>query len=118
MQAALQPSDHDQRSRVIPLDVPNAADRPLISARGVVNLASYQTAAAPNTLISVFGRSLATTDIAAATPLPLQLGGVCVTVGSVSAPLFATSPSQINAEVPPDLAAGNYPVVVRSIDKK
>ncbi len=103
---------------VIPLDVPNAADRPLISARGVVNLASYQTAAAPNTLISVFGRSLATTDIAAATPLPLQLGGVCVTVGSVAAPLFATSPSQINAEVPPDLAAGNYPVVVRSIDKK
>ncbi len=103
---------------VIPLDASNAADRPQIATKGVVNLASYQTAAAPNTLISIFGRNLASTDIAGATPLPLQLGGVCVTVGSVAAPLFATSTGQINAKIPPDLAAGTYQVMVRSIAKK
>ena len=74
---------------VIPLDQPSAADRPVIAARGAVNLASYQTTVAPNTLLSIFGRNLGSTATASALPLPTILGGVCVTLGSTALPLFA-----------------------------
>ncbi len=104
---------------VIPLDAPVAADRPVVNARGAVNLGSYQTSVAPNTLLSIFGRNLAaTTAIAGSTPLPTVLGGVCVTLGSTALPLFAALPGQINAQIPPELATGNYQLVVRSLDKK
>ncbi len=103
---------------IIPLDTLNAADRPQITAKGVVNLASYQTSMAQNGLVSIFGRNLASTSVAGSTPLPVVLGGICVTLGTTAAPLFATSTGQINAQIPPELAAGNYQVVVRSIDKK
>jgi len=46
------------------------------------------------------------------------LGGTCVTLNNIPLPLFATSPGQINAQIPPELAAGNYPLVVRSISKQ
>ena len=104
---------------IMPLDAQAPADRPTIAARGIVNLASYQTAVAPNTLISIFGRSLAaSTTVAGSLPLPTRLGGVCVTMGSRALPLFMTSSGQINAQIPPDLGGGTYPVIVRSFDNK
>jgi uncharacterized protein (TIGR03437 family) len=104
---------------VIPLDPPSAADRPVVSARGAVNLGSYQASVAPNTLLSIFGRNLtSSTATASSIPLPTQLGGVCVTLGTTALPLFAALPGQINAQIPPELATGNYQLVVRSIDKK
>ncbi len=44
-----------------------------------------------------------------------MLGGTCVTLNNAALPLLAVSPSQINAQVPPSLAAGTYPLVVHSI---
>jgi uncharacterized protein (TIGR03437 family) len=41
-----------------------------------------------------------------------------VTLNNSPLPLFATSSGQINAQIPPGLAAGNYPLMIRSIDKK
>jgi uncharacterized protein (TIGR03437 family) len=65
--------------------------------------------------VSIFGRNLGQLEGATATPLPTMLGGTCVTLNNRPLPLLLTSPEQINAQVPPDLAAGRYPLVVRSI---
>lgn len=103
---------------ILSLSLPNAADRPQISARGAVNLASYQTPIAPNGLLSIFGRNLGAQATSSSLPLPTLLGGVCVTLGTTALPLFATSAGQINAQIPPEIATGTYALTVRSIDKK
>jgi uncharacterized protein (TIGR03437 family) len=43
------------------------------------------------------------------------LGGTCVTLNNAPIPLLATAAGQINAQVPPTLAAGRYSLVVRSL---
>jgi uncharacterized protein (TIGR03437 family) len=104
---------------IIPLDPIPASDRPQVNPKGAVNLASYQAAVAPNTLLSIFGKNLtASTDQASSTPLPTVLGGVCVTLGNTALPLFSASPGQINAQIPPSMAAGNAALVVRSVARK
>jgi len=66
-------------------------------------------------LVSIFGQRLASAASAAGTPLPVVLGGTCVTLNNTPLPLLATFPNQINVQLPPTLAAGRYPLVVRSI---
>jgi uncharacterized protein (TIGR03437 family) len=100
---------------VIPLTSPPAANTPKVASNGVVNLASYQTAVAPGSLISIFGSNLGTSASFGTTPLPTVLGGTCVTLNNVAIPLELTSSGQINAQIPVTLAAGKYPLVVRSI---
>jgi len=103
---------------IIPITPVTPADRPQPAQRGIVNLGSYQTQIAPNGLISIFGQNLAAQATATTTPLPMVMGGACVTLNNVGLPLFYTSPTQINAQIPPNLAAGTYPLVVRSISKQ
>ncbi|MBI4875042.1 MAG: hypothetical protein HY822_10465 [Acidobacteria bacterium] len=103
---------------IIPLEAVTAAERPVVNRDGVVNLASFVPGLAPGGLASVFGRNLASAAAADSTPLPTVLGGVCVTLGSRPMPLTMTSPQQINAQIPPELAAGRFAMVVRSIDRK
>jgi uncharacterized protein (TIGR03437 family) len=100
---------------IISLTAIPASARPVPNQKGTVNLGSYQTAIAPNGLISIFGQNLAASAIATSTPLPLILGGTCVTLNNVALPLFMASATQINAQVPPGTAAGSFPLVVRSI---
>jgi uncharacterized protein (TIGR03437 family) len=45
-----------------------------------------------------------------------MLGGVCVTANQSSVPLFYTSPTQINAQLPAELATGRVTLIVRSRD--
>jgi uncharacterized protein (TIGR03437 family) len=99
---------------VIPL-TPAASPAPQISSGGVVNLANYQARIAPGGLFAVFGKNLAASAVYSSTPLPSLLGGVCVTLNNVPIPLIATSSAQINAQVPTTLAAGSYPLVIRSV---
>lgn len=103
---------------IIPLDPVAASIRPQVAQKGVVNLASYQTTVAPNTLLSIFGKNLASTAQAATTPLPTMLGGVCVTLNNTPLPLFSTSDGQVNVQLPPGTATGTQSLVVRSIDNK
>jgi len=103
---------------VIPLSTVAASSRPLPNQRGAVNLASYQTQVAPNGLLSIFGQNLGGSEVAGTTQLPLVLGGTCVTLNNVALPLIMTSPTQINAQIPPELAPGNYPLVVRSVERQ
>ncbi len=100
---------------VIPLTAVSPASRPALAQNGVVNLANYQPTTAPGSLIGIFGNNLATQATASTTPLPAILGGTCVTLNNLPIPLMATSSGQINAQIPPTLAAGKYPLVVHSI---
>ncbi len=103
---------------IVPLAPVAAADRPQPYNKGAVNLASYQTQVASNGLLSIFGANLGTEEFAAATPLPTTLGGTCVTLNNLPLPLVWVSPGQINAQIPPSLAPGTYPLVVRSLAKQ
>ncbi len=103
---------------IVPLDAIQAADRPVVNPRGTVNMASYLPTLAPNGLISIFGRNLATDEQLHTTTAPTILGGACVTLGARALPLLGTSPQQINAQIPPDLAVGTYPLTVRNLDRK
>ncbi len=96
---------------IIPL-TPASAPAPQVT--GVGNLANFQSRIAPIELVAIAGKNLASTATASA-PLPSILGGTCVTLNNVPIPLMATSATQINAQIPVTLAAGNYPLVVRSI---
>src|SRR5450759_2981748 len=100
---------------VIPLATSTTQNLPQVPGNGVVNTGNYLGAVAPGGLISIFGANLASAVTAASSPLPTLLGGACVTLNNTPLSLLATSPSQINAQLPPTLAAGRYPLVVRSL---
>jgi uncharacterized protein (TIGR03437 family) len=100
---------------IISLSAVPATARPSPNRGGAVNLASYQPAVATNGLLSIFGQNLGDNDVASSTPLPEILGGTCVTLNNVALPLFMTSPTQINAQIPPGTAPGSYPLVVHSV---
>jgi uncharacterized protein (TIGR03437 family) len=99
---------------LIPL-TPAGQNTPAISNNGVVNTANFTPAVAPGGLISVFGRNLSQNGAASGSPLPTVMGGACVTLNNAALPVLATSSGQINAEIPSTLAAGRYPLVVRSL---
>lgn len=98
---------------ILPAATTTAA-APSFTAGGVTNTANFQPKIAPGGLISIFGKNLASDANSQGTPLPTTLGGACVTFNNAPIPLLATSAGQINAQVPTTLAAGNYPVVIRS----
>jgi uncharacterized protein (TIGR03437 family) len=103
---------------IIPIDRAPAADRPQVMTNGIVNTANYQASVAPNGLVAIFGKNLASSASSGGYPLPNVLGGSCVTLNNAPMPLLATSDGQINAQLPSNLAAGRYSLVVRSIAKK
>ena len=80
---------------------------PAISPGGVVNAASYAAGAAvsPGSILSVFGSfPLYATAQAPSLPLPASLAGVSVNVGGIPAPLFYAAGSQVNVQIPWELA--------------
>jgi uncharacterized protein (TIGR03437 family) len=103
---------------IFSLDPPTpAASSPQVFPKGAVNAASYQTAIAQNGIVSIFGKNLGDTVPASSLPLPTVLGGVCVTLNNLPLPLFLSSAGQINAQIPPEMATGAFPLVVRAIGK-
>jgi uncharacterized protein (TIGR03437 family) len=83
-----------------------------------VNTANLRPTVAPGSLVAIQGRNLASSSASASPPFPTALGGVCVTLNNRPLPLAATSTGEIRAQIPPDLAAGRYPLVVRNIDRR
>ena len=104
---------------VVPVSRPNPTT-PRVLPGGIVNNASYQSTLAPGSLVSIFGQNLASGDApsSATEQLPYILGGSCVTLNNVALPLLMSAPNQINAQIPPTLAAGRYPLVIRSAEKQ
>ena len=101
--------------QIVPFDTTGTQNVPQAPANGVVNTANYMSSVASGGLVSIFGQRLASAATAPGTPLPTVLGGTCVTLNNSPLPLLAGFPNQINAQLPPTLAAGRYPLVVRSI---
>ncbi len=82
----------------------------------IQNAASSQAGiAAPGSIVSIYGASLAPTMASAsAYPLPPTLAGVSVSINNVTAPLFYASASLINAQVPFETPNGSAAVIVSS----
>jgi uncharacterized protein (TIGR03437 family) len=91
-----------------------SATAPVVTA--VTDAAAFSPEAiAPGSLITIFGSGLAQdANSASATPLPLSIGDVSVTINGIVAPLLYVSPGQINAQVPNEVAAGSASLVVRA----
>jgi uncharacterized protein (TIGR03437 family) len=90
------------------------AQTPTVSSGGVVNAASFTFPVAPGALISIFGSNLAPQNAAASQiPLPMSLAGVSVRFNNnIFAPLLFVSPTQINAQLPWEVAANGAATVV------
>ncbi len=84
----------------------NQPPQPSLSA--VVNAASFQPGpVAPGSLISIFGMNLAqSTAFSQPGGFSATLGGVTLSINGVPTPLQFVSASQINAQVPFEVAAG------------
>jgi uncharacterized protein (TIGR03437 family) len=95
---------------------------PVIFRQGIVSTANYApgpTPAAPGSILSLFGASLANqSEAAAALPLPTELGGVKVLVGGIEAPLLSVTADaapgmdQINFQLPVEAGVWTYADVV------
>src|SRR5262249_28900620 len=71
------------------------------------------TAVAAGSIVSIYGVNLTTDYVAGPnSPLKQALGNVTVTAGGRLLPLVFVSPDQINAQLPPDLTAGDYKLTV------
>jgi uncharacterized protein (TIGR03437 family) len=90
---------------------------PLLSRRGVTNGAGagVTRGAAPGSVASLYGSNLAAESaVGPASPLAKTLAGVTVRIGTRSLPIYFASPDQINFQIPPDLAFGEYTLTVSS----
>jgi uncharacterized protein (TIGR03437 family) len=78
-----------------------------VNSNGVVSATGYG-APSPGSLISLYGVNLAVDDLTQATgfPLPTSLKEVSLLVNGQAVPLLASTPWQINAQLPQTAAAG------------
>ncbi|MEO8128637.1 MAG: beta-propeller fold lactonase family protein, partial [Bryobacteraceae bacterium] len=105
---------------VVPLDTApvNPQSRPAVNPNGIVNLGSYLPDIAPGSIVSIFGRNLGTDGQASTDPLPMVLGGSCITLDNAPLPIFMTSTGQVNLQIPNTTTAGRHSLVIRSVDQK
>jgi uncharacterized protein (TIGR03437 family) len=107
-------------SGVVTMSAPRAVKAlfdavPYIAPAGVMNAAGTTPNAgvAPGGIVAIFGASLTTlTAVAPEGVLPQTMGGLTVAVADRLLPLFFVSPGQINAQLPDDLATGDYVLTV------
>jgi uncharacterized protein (TIGR03437 family) len=94
--------------------VPNAA--PQLTPNGTLDIFNPQVGAGlgPGNIVQIYGKSLASEPTAvSALPLPTKVNGTQVLIGGILAPLFYVSPTQVNAQIPFQLRAGQqYQVIV------
>ena len=91
-------------------------EAPSVFANGTVHAFSPLVGAplAPGNIISVYGSNLAVlTGVPAALPLPTTVNGTQVLIGGIKAPIYFTSPGQVNAQIPYELTPNQeYQVVI------
>ena len=92
--------------------------KPSLNPGGAVSLADYTPGLAAGGLVTLFGSNFGSLAVGTTSPLPASLGGTCVTLNGSPMPLDLVSPGQINAAIPPSLAAGKYPLVIHSLTNK
>jgi type VI secretion system secreted protein VgrG len=79
---------------------------PVLALGGIVNAASWSGTVAAGSIAAVFGNNLGS-SLATSTGYPLltTLGGGSIQVGTLNAPLFMTSCSQANLQIPWETAS-------------
>ncbi len=83
---------------------------------GVANAASYTQVFAPGMLLYVAGTELGTVDqIASAVPFLGFMGDVSATINGLEAPLYYVSPTQLDIQIPYEVAAGPATLIVTSL---
>jgi len=89
---------------------------PYIAPAGIQNAAGVtpEAAVAPGSIAAIFGVSLTPGQVIVGPtdPLAQTLGGVVVTVADRILPLLFVSPTQVNAQLPPDLPEGDYTLTI------
>jgi uncharacterized protein (TIGR03437 family) len=89
------------------------------SVAAVVNEANYAAGAplAPGSVAAIFGTYLTSTPTTnSALPLPTTLGGTTVHINGISAPIYATTPAQVNVQIPWELAGQPTATLQVSVD--
>jgi uncharacterized protein (TIGR03437 family) len=88
------------------------------SVSSVVSAGGFRTGpVAPGSIVSLFGSNLAQRATVAGAPWPKILWGFSVFVNGVAAPLAYVSPTQINAQIPYETAAGQATLNVVAGDR-
>ncbi len=90
---------------------------PYIAPAGILNGVGQtpSSAVASGSVISIFGQSLASmVEIGPVNPLSQTIEGTSVTVNNSILPLMFVSPQQINAQLPSNLANGDYTLIVHN----
>ena len=89
---------------------------PAMTSANVTNAASFQSGAlAPGSLFTIFASNLVQQPTnATGDPWPATLSGIVVRINGIAAPLVFAGPTQVNAQVPFELAPGPATVVVES----
>ena len=93
------------------------AETPGISVTSVGNSASFAQSFAPGMLMAVFGSGLSSgsPQTISSAPLPVtSASGTTVTINGIAAPLLYVSATQINLQIPYELAPGSALLVVKS----
>jgi uncharacterized protein (TIGR03437 family) len=81
------------------------------SISGAANGLSFKPTVSPGQILAVTGSQLSNSTLQPASlPLPFEMDGVAATVNGLAAPLYYTSPGQLNIQVPYE--AGSGPGVV------
>ncbi len=80
-----------------------APPSPRFTAEGVVNAASFRPAVSPGEIVSIFGSGLSGPGAATS-----------VSIGGRAAPVLASTPFQVNAQIPLDLPPGQHTLSIQS----
>jgi uncharacterized protein (TIGR03437 family) len=89
---------------------------PAVAAGGIFNAASWAGPVAAGSIAAVFGNNLGS-SLASATafPLPTTLGETSLLIGTQGAPLYMTSCSQVNLQIPWELAGQTQAPVAATV---
>jgi adhesin/invasin len=84
------------------------------SVSRIVNAAGFESGpVAPGSIVSVFGSNLAPRSTTApGAPLPTALEGTSLSVNGLASPIYYVSPTQVNAQIPYNVATGPAIVIV------
>ena len=98
--------------------IPAATTEPTIKLTDTVNAASYVTPVVAGSLASVFGSNLAIGQAFSTTPAPLPttLAESSFAVGGQAAPLYFVMPTQVNLQIPWELAGRTQTSIVATVN--
>ena len=100
---------------VVPLTTGSNTIPTLNNQQPIVNASNGSLVLQAGAFVTINGQNLAANAAPSGLTAPTRLGGSCVTLSDIAIPLLRTSPTQIQAQLPPDLRPGVYVAQVRSI---